>query len=480
MAKILLIVPPLLQEELYARGATHTASKLPPLGLAYLASYLAPHGHEVVIHDGIAEPCSFGELEGKCRGFDIVGISVVSTYAVRAAELLRYLKDRLKGIPLVVGGPHVTALPESLFQYGADYAVIGEGERTMLELVEALARGERNPRNVSGLCFVSGDEIVRTPRRELIKNLDEVPLPARHLLPMHHYSTSSARSKRSPSHSMLASRGCPGVCTFCSKMTFGAKSRYFSLERIVEEFHVLKKDYGARDIAVWDDNFTSNQDLAVAVCDRLIADGLGLPWSVEARVDCVSPAVLKALKRAGCECIAYGLESGSQRVLDSMNKRVRKEDIARTIVMTKEVGLGVRGYFMMGLPGETMQDMLETIKFAVELDIELATFTLFVPLPGTVAYRQALKSGTFKDPEYFFHRVLPEFNLPDEAIYVPEGMTEEQLLAVHKSAYSSYYFRPVMFWRHLKGLRSFSEVRGLAQGLFTLLANHFHLGQKRR
>jgi radical SAM superfamily enzyme YgiQ (UPF0313 family) len=433
----------------------------------------------VTIHDGIAEPCSFEHLEEKCRACDAIGISVVSTYAVRAAELLRHLKDKLPDVPLIVGGPHVTALPESLFQFGADYAVIGEGERTLLELVEALAGGNQNPELVPGLCFMNGGQVVRTPKRELIMNLDEVPLPARHLLPMHLYSTSSARSKRYPSHSMLASRGCPGVCTFCSKMTFGAKARYFSLERIVAEFRVLKEEYGAKDIAVWDDNFTANQDLAVAVCERLVADGFGLPWSVEARVDCVSPAVLSALKTAGCECIAYGLESGSQRMLDSMNKRILKRDIARTIEMTKKVGLAIRGYFMIGLPGETMEDMLETIKFALELDIELATFTLFVPLPGTVAYRQALKVGTFKDPEYYFHRVLPEFNLPDEAIYVPEGMNEDELLAVHKKAYSAYYFRPIMFWRHFKGLRSISELRGLVQGLLTLLANHFSVGRRR-
>lgn len=481
MANIILIVPPLYPNELYARGATHTASKLPPLGLAYLGAYLMREGHKVTIHDGIACPCSFAEITRMCEGYDLIGISAVSTYAVRVLELTRHIKQTLPSIPIVVGGPHVTALPESLITFGADYAVIGEGEQTLLELANALDSQDSGALNkIDGLCYVSDGQLIRTNRRRMIDNLDDIPMPARELLPMHLYSTSSARSRKSPSHSLLASRGCPGVCTFCSKKTFGSIVRYFSPSRIVDEFFELKNKYGAKDIAVWDDNFTANNSLVSEVCDRLLARGLDIPWSVESRVDTVTSDVLKSLRRAGCECIAYGIESGSQRVLDSANKKIQKETIKEVIEKSREAGLFIRGYFMMGLPGESEADMLETVKFALSLNVDMATFTLFVPLPGTAAYRQALKSGTFKDPEYFYHRILPEFNLPDEAIYTPQGISESQLLKIHKSAYSSYYFRPSMFIRHLKRINSVSDIKPLLKGLFTLISNRFHPSSKQQ
>jgi radical SAM superfamily enzyme YgiQ (UPF0313 family) len=471
MSRVLLVLPPLAHEELFVRGSKSSASRIPPLGLAYIAAYLREHGHTCRIIDGIAEPLPLSQVAEEALAYDVVGITVVSTYAMRAVELIEALKARPDCPPVVVGGPHVTALPESLLERGADYAVVGEGEVTMLELVEALGRGDGAIRDIPGLVFRDQGEVVYTGVRELIEPLDAVPLPAREILPMHLYSSSIARATQQPSHSMLASRGCPGACTFCNKKTFGSRMRYFSVERIVEEFFLLRDTYGARDVAVWDDNFVSSPEVAIAVCDELVRRDFDISWSVEARIDAVGADVLDALKRAGCTYIAYGIESGSQRMLDRINKRITLDQIRESIRMTKQTGMHIRGYFMLGFPTETRAEMDETIRFAIELDVELASFTLFVPLPGTPEYRHACETGDFPDPEYYFHRILPEFNFPDAPLYVPEGMTAGELMAIHRSAYNRYYLRPSKILRTALSKRSPGDLLSMFKGGLTLVQN---------
>ena len=224
-------------------------------------------------------------------------------------------------------------------------------------------------------------------------------------------------------------------------------------------------------MAVWDDNFVTNHEIVFAVCEQLKKRNFNIPWSVESRIDVVNRKVLHALKEAGCTFIAYGIESGSQRVLDHINKQVTKEEIVKTIHITKEAGIQIRGYFMLGLSTETKEEMEDTIRFAIELDTELASFTIFVPLPGTAEYRRALKSGTFVDPKYYLHKVVPEFNFLDYPIYVPEGMTASELLSIHRSAYNRYYFRPRFLLRKLLSIRSPDELANLFYGGLTLIKN---------
>ncbi len=223
--------------------------------------------------------------------------------------------------PIVFGGPHATVLPESCLRNGADYVVLGEGEVTMLELVDALASGN-DVSKVSGIAYLRDNVLHRTAARGVISNLDDIPLPARDLLPMDKYRNSQARSRKQPSHSLFTSRGCPGTCSFCNKMIFGTKARYFSVERIVEEFFLLRDRYGAQDIAIYDDNFLADRKIAHAVCDALIRNKFDRTWSIEARIDSVDREILLHAKEAGCDFIAYGIESGSQKVLNSINKRI--------------------------------------------------------------------------------------------------------------------------------------------------------------
>jgi anaerobic magnesium-protoporphyrin IX monomethyl ester cyclase len=472
LAKVLLIQPPIYKSEYSARGSAHTLSILPPMGLAYIAAYLREHGHDCEIMDGMAIPFNVNSVVLKASSFDVIGITAVSTFAKRVNEIISVLKRNQVKAPVVVGGPHATVLPESCLRNGADYVVLGEGEITMLELVDALASGG-DIGNVSGIAYLRDNTVHRTAARRVISNLDDIPLPARDLLPMDRYRSSEARSKKQPSHSLFTSRGCPGTCSFCNKMIFGTKVRYFTVERIIEEFFLLRDRYGAQDIAIWDDNFLADSNVAHAVCDALIRNKLNRTWSIEARIDSVDRDVLLHAKEAGCDFIAYGIESGSQKVLDSMNKRITLEQIRQVIKMTKEVGINIRGYFMMGMPYETLEDMDKTISFAKELNVEVASFTLFVPLPGTLEYRRALKTGTFIDPEYYLRNVYPEFNFPDSPLYIPEGMTQEELLEKHKSAYNQYYFRIPFLLKSLLAMRSFQDIMRSIKGMLSLLGNAF-------
>ncbi|MBF0464246.1 MAG: B12-binding domain-containing radical SAM protein [Nitrospirae bacterium] len=469
MANILLIQPPLYKNEYCSRGSEHTLSLLPPLGLAYIAAVLLKNGHKCEIVDGIATQISLDDLCKKALSYDIVGITSVSTYALRVKQIIQMLKNKSESIPIIVGGPHANVLPESVLNHGADYVVLGEGEFTMLELVSAL-ENNKDVEQVNNIAFLKDGKIFKTQRQSAIIDMDSIPLPARDLLPMHLYKCSGARSKKQPSHSVFTSRGCPGTCTFCNKKLFGTNIRYFSVERIVEEFFLLRDKYKAKDIAIWDDNFLSNHSTVHAVCDELTRRNFNTTWSAEARIDTVNKELLTHMKAAGCDFIAYGIESGSQKVLDNMNKKITLDLVRNVIRDTQKVGIPIRGYLMMGLPNETVEDIEATIRFAIELNIDVASFTLFVPLPGTVEYIRAQKSGQF-DPDYYLKKVYPEFNFPDEAIYIPEGMTSEQLLKLHRNAYNRYYLRPRIVLKNLLSIRSASDVTRYVEGGLNIIKN---------
>lgn len=472
MARVLLIQPPLTADEIFARGAKLSASIIPPLGIAYIAACLRGRGHECRIIDGIAEPMSLDALTQAAMAYDAVGITVVTAYALRATELVRRLKQDPRCPPVMVGGPHVTALPESLLAHGADYAVVGEGEATAVELVDWLSGPRRRAelRGIRGLVYRDGPAAVATGRRPPIADLDTLPPPARDLLPMRRYGGSIARASAHPSHSLLASRGCPGACTFCSKLTFGREVRYFSPSRVADEFLSLARDYGAKDVAVMDDNFLSREDYVNEICGLLRHRGFRGSFSVEARVDHATESVLRNLKAAGCTYVAYGFESGSQRVLDHINKRETLDEMRRVVALTKRVGLSIRGYFMLGFPSETAAEMEATVRFAMELDVDVASFTLVIPFPGTVEYARARQTGLF-DPEYFTKALLTEFNFPKAPVYVPAGMTADELLRIHRRAYNRYYFRWGPVWRRLAGIRQAADLSAALKGGWTLLVN---------
>jgi len=469
MSKVLLINPPVSFDEQYVRGSKTVGEILPPLGLAYIAAYLENNGHKVRIIDGMAENKTISEISNKSKSFDIVGITSITHFVPRAHETAMAIKQVDKDVPVVMGGPHPTVVPfEVLEDKNVDYVVKGEGEITTLDLVDAV-EGKKNPEKVLGLAFRKNGKIRFNGDRPLVKNIDELPMPARHLLPMHLYFSSEARSKDKRAFSMMGSRGCPNNCSFCSNNEMFRKIfRANSPERVVDEMEILIDKYHAKDIEFWDDNFMLIKKRVMEICDLIKERGIEVDWHAQGRVDSADFEVLIKMKESGCYYVGYGVESGSERILKDVGKNETKDQIRTTFKLTKKAGMLVRGYFMIGFIGETIEEMNQTIEFAKELDPDIATFSFLTPFPGTKDFIRAQQEGKF-DKDYYKKSIIPEFNFLDKPVYVPKGITEEQILQMHRNAYRSFYLRPGYILKQIKNIRSLSDIKRLVNGARAVL-----------
>ena len=471
MARILLINPPMIDERGRHVDAYQGARpKLPALGLAYMASVLLKAGHQVRIIEGMAQFYPLDEIARISGSFDVVGITSNSFLALLSHWVAGAIREKNDKIAIVMGGPHATVVPDEVLQdKNIDFVVMGEGEHSFLELVEALSGGH-GAVNIPGIAYRKEDGTVSLSERSYCENLDDIPMPARQLLPMHLYRSSEVRSRRNPALHMLSSRGCLYNCSFCcNKSIHRSRLRMHSPARVVEEMGVLVKDFGAKEIHFWDDCFVYDEKRVYEICGQIHKTGLDIPWDCEATVDRVNPNLLKAMRAAGCFGLSYGIETGNDERLKKLNKGwLNRDNIRQAVSWTKKAGLRTRGYFMFGLIGETLQEMKETIQFSKELDLDYATFSLLVPLPGTDDYRRAQTDGNF-DAYYWRHRLLSEISFPLDPVYAPNGVTKEQLLKMHRKACRSFYFRPRIIIRHLLGLRSTGNLLGSFKAAYTII-----------
>jgi len=478
MSHVLLANPPLTREEFYKRGAKYAGAILPPLGVAYIAAMLEKYGHKVKIYDGIAESGMIDDFVNKLNGFDIVGLTVNSSFAYRAKETAKAIKDKDKDILVVGGSAHANTVPMDILKDKQfDLSIIGEAENSFCELADSFDKGKniediKNEKSIKGLAFLDKEnKLVYTEPRPLIKNLDDIPMPARHLLPMHLYKMTEARSSRHPSHSMMTARGCPFPCTFCFQDIYKVTYRTHSPSRVADEMEILINKYGAREIAIWDEHFTLVKGRIMKICKEIKNRGIDIPWSCVSRVDGINQEMLREMKSAGCEFIAYGVESGNERMLKVIKKLETKDSFRKGFKMTKEAGIKIRGYFMLGLYTETLEEMQETIDFAKELDPDVAGFTLWVPFPGTTDYKRAVEDGTYSGTPYWEKENVPEFNFLEDPVYLPKGITKEQLMAMHRKAYRSFYLRPKYLLNRLSEVRNLDDMKRLYTGFRAILNN---------
>lgn len=370
--------------------------EFPPFGVLYLGSVLEEAHHEVTILK-IAPGRTVLDL----RSFDAIGFSMPSsaTYGVvRAARFESQYADR----PLImVGGVHASFYPErTLRDLGADVLCIGEGEQTILELLDAAC--SRDFRPVKGICFLDNGKYVETAKRPLLPDINVLPLPARHLLDREDIVMDDRLSNTDVvmAHIML-SRGCPFPCTFCAAAQ--TKMQYRSGTSARHELTQLIDRYGIGGFAIVDDNFIVNRRRVLEICDG-IAD-LNLQWSALSRVDTVDEALLAALRRAGCIEIKFGIESGSERLLKAMRKNITRDDIRLAVRAARSAGINVKAFLIHGYPGEDEVSTTETITLLDELanSIERVSLFRFVPLPGTYVYNHAAEfdvHGTDQDPAW--------------------------------------------------------------------------------
>jgi radical SAM superfamily enzyme YgiQ (UPF0313 family) len=356
----------------------------PPLGLAYLAAVAEQEGHEVRVHDfGLRPEVSLEAEIAEVLDFrpDLVGFTSMTTSQHSVEQMAGPLKDEL-GVPLVIGGPHATVLPErTLSDPSFDFLVYAEGEETWRELLVALTAGDGRYERIAGLWWKHNGDLVRNDERSLIPDLDALPFPARHLLELDRYPLYAPGGERMLT--VLSSRGCPYNCSFCFKGIVGRTYRQRTPGNIVAELKHIVQRYGVRHVYFMDDLFTLNRKRLDTLMDAFLAEGLDVRWQCLARVDRVGPAILEKMHRAGCREIHYGVESGNLEILAATAKHIRLDQVEQAVEWTEAAGIAAKGYFMLGLPGDNEETMQQTIDFAASLPLTEAMFSIATPFPGT-------------------------------------------------------------------------------------------------
>jgi anaerobic magnesium-protoporphyrin IX monomethyl ester cyclase len=391
----------------------------PPLGLAYLAAVLSAAGIEVKILDLVVFPYSRAMLQQVLAQFQpqMAGLTAVSMTFNFAADVIKDIKRLCPDIPTVMGGPHVSFYAQETLQRfpELDIVVVGEGEQTVIDLVRAVENG-RGLEAVKGIAYRSGAGISCTPARNLISDLDTLPVPARHLLPLGRY-----RALGMPV-SMTTSRGCPFKCIFCvGRKMVGARVRYRSPGKVVDEMEYLNTLH-FHQINIADDLFTADKSHCLGVCDEIINRGLKLVWTSFARVDTVSEEILTRMKAAGCTAVSFGVESGNPQILKTIKKGITRKQVVAAVKMCRRAGITPFASFILGLPGETPQTIQETLNFGEQLkDLGLSFgFHLLAPFPGTEIRANSREYGikilTDDWSQYHANRAIVETASVDRAM----------------------------------------------------------------
>lgn len=465
MKKVMFVNPPLSLEERYGE-MSKSGTTTPPLGLCLLAAIVKREGYDASILDAEALRISFEETLKRIIDAkpDYIGITAVTISILNAAKLAEMIKKTNPNIKIILGGPHITAVPKKTMERFSqfDIGVVGEAEITLKVLLEYIGSG-KDISEVKGLIIREKDELKLTPVREPITDMDQLPYPAWNLLPplTKYYKTPTFYFGRTPATSLITSRGCIGKCLFCDRKVFGNKIRGYSVDYIFEMIKILQRDYGIKDVMIHDDAFVLMKLRLREFCERIIKENIDITWSCNARVDLVNLDILKLMKKAGCKQIGYGIESGSQKILNFIQKGVTLEQIEKAVRWTKKAGIRTRGFFMLGHPTETEETIKETIKFAKKIPVDDFQITIFTPLPGSEAYFVADKYGEFEDDW--------EKMSMWEPVFVPNGLTKEKLKYYQKRAFREFYFRPKIMLSYLKDIRSKEHIIKLIKGGLSLL-----------
>jgi radical SAM superfamily enzyme YgiQ (UPF0313 family) len=337
-------------------------------------------------------------------GPDIVGLSVLTSYKYRAKDIIRGIRDRLRDVKLVIGGPHPTALPqESLDYFDVDFAVRGEGEETMKELCDAVIHG-RDVEDVKGITYKQGKRIIQNEARPLIQNLDDVPFPAREFLDFEKYlfPPGIIRGQWSErSTTLISSRGCPFRCIWCgTRNVFGKSVRRRTVRNTIEEIEHLIDRYRIDTIWFVDDTFTLSSSWVQEFTAEIIRRRIKFRWGCQSRADTLTEEMARGMRKAGCIQLDFGIESGSKKVLRVIKKDIDLQRVKETFAMTRRLGFQRLATFMIGNPEETLSDIEESYCFAKEIRPDFVSCFYATPFPGTELMAMAQRGDWIKDPDY--------------------------------------------------------------------------------
>lgn len=456
----MVILPSWKADDIYpSKLAKSAISYQHPLGLLYIATCIQEAGHEVQLIDGAF--WTHQEIIDKVREFKpgFVGLSANASMWTKAMKTAEDIKAIDPSIHVTAAGPYPSAVEELCLEKCGhlDSIVIGEGEETVPELTDRLVRGE-SLAGVAGVAFRAEDgAIIKNEPRPLIEDLDIIPIPDRRLLgDFEKYESPPGSYKEKPIAIVMTSRGCKARCIYCFQMKGERRIRFRSVESVVKEIEELVNHYGFREIRFLDETFTADRDRALEIFRQLREKKLKFSFYVSSRVNTVDYELLREMKKAGCWAILFGAESGVQKNLNTMKKGIKLEQTRNAVAAAKKAGLRVYTPFIIGIPGETYEEALETIDFAIELDPHYANFHSMTPFPGTELYDNIEEYGTMSSDtdDYTF----------EGGAFVPYTMTREQIDELRTLAFRKFYSRPKFILRRLVEVRSWYDFRTVMKG----------------
>lgn len=411
--RILLINPPFP----YKHERYNTYYYTPPLGLIQIAAELEKNNYKVEIFDMAVLNLTPSDVNNYIENLeykpDIIGVSCNMTFTYpNALRICKNIKDKFINIPIVMGGNHATFCCEEILknESSIDFITLYEGEYTTVELYNLITQGSDNFSECRGIAFRNfNGEVIKTEKREKIKNLDELSFPAYHLIQMELYN-------KSMQGIVMTSRGCPHKCVYCSTAKFNGNVVYRSVDSIINHIKFLINKYSLSHITFGDDAFTINKKRVMEICNKLKKENLSITWSCNTRVDMVDHEILSAIKEAGCTSILFGIESMSQKVLDTVSKRFNIEQVKNAISMAKKLGIKVKQNYIIGLPYETNESLEEMREFVKQSNPEEIEYCILCLFPGTDLYIKAEEFG------------IKNFNLSWDKLHLIQPSVETEWL----------------------------------------------------
>lgn len=439
-----------------------------PLNLGYLGAVLQKAGFEVVILDQFAKKLTPADTISQIlkQQPDILGVSLLTPVASSALELFANLKAKLPQIKIVAGNIHASLFYEDMLSLGnVDFCVLQEGEVSFLALCEAL-RNKSDISAVNGIVYLSDNKCIVTGKQQPVGDLDALPYPAWDFFDLDLYKSAPMLGfddiRILP---ILGSRGCPYRCYYCSQDKVYETFRMRKISAVVDEMEYMVKKHGAEAFGFCDAYFPWDEESCYEFCNELKKRKLHVKWVTETRVDKVNKEMLQAMADVGLHLIMYGIESGDQDVLDSVAKKASVSDAKNAVDWAKEAGILVQGLFILGLPADTKQSCQKTIDFALSLNIDIAKFNLAIPYPGSAFYTDFGKGK--KSGEEFFSWV-DWTNYEGKLMFVPEGMTSDELKFMQRYAMFRFYLRPLVIINFLFNLRMLKISTVFAGGIMLI------------
>jgi len=439
---------------------------MPSLGLGYLASQARKYEHTVTILNCIKEKMNFQDFATFLEqdSYDLIGFQMYSYDVNAVRKHLEITKDISPKTITVAGGPHPSGDPHNILKYlhQLDFAFRGEAEIGFPRLLDMIGGNSKHVENLSGIpgLIWRRRDIINVNDPGYISNLDEIDFPSWDLLEPHKYPEAchGAFAKNFPTAPIIISRGCPFHCTFCAgKSITGPIIRIRSLDNVFKEMEHLNKNFGIREFLIEDENLTLYRKLVTTFCERIINGSLsGISWSCPSgvRIDTLDGEIINLMEQSGCYSIGLGIEFGTQKMLDLTKKQLRLKTIRNTVNLVRHSNIKTTGFFMMGVPGETLDDIKKTILFSLQLKLDRAQFNNFMPLPGSELgdrLRQEYRLENLNWDRLFVHDV--SFEIP--------GITRARLKRLQRFAYLRFYLRPKTIIKLLREIRSFRHLRYL-------------------